>query len=54
MSMELASLFRLVTLLVAKLSLNKCPGLVFPIILIDTYMDRMLKWLDSLVSSKVC
>ena len=27
--------------------------MVFPIILMDTYLDRMLKWSDSLVISKV-
>jgi hypothetical protein len=54
MLMLLALLFRLVTLAVAKLPLNKYLDQVFPIILIDTYLDWMLKWLDSLVSSKVC
>ena len=53
MLMELALLFRLVTMSVAKLSCSKCPAVVFPIILMDTYLDWMLKWSDSLMSSKV-
>ncbi len=53
MSMELALLFRVVTLLVVKLPCRKCPAMVFPMILMDTYLNWMLKWLDSLVISKV-
>jgi hypothetical protein len=53
MLMESALLFRVVILLVAKLLYSKCPAMVFPIILMDTYLDWMLKWSDSLMISKV-
>ena len=53
MLMESSLLFRVVTLSVAKLPCSKCPDMVFPIILMDRYLDWMLKWSDSLVISNV-